>query len=125
MLREIRNTQQVPGEAPRRWFFSHEQDCLVWMSADGMPIAFQLAYGKYHDEHAIRWKADRGFSHYRVDDGEQGGMGKESALLHPDGAFNAKIVLSEFLALSKEMPQDIVDFVSARLREHPEYNDNV
>lgn len=94
------------------------------MGDDGLPVAFQLAYGKYHDEHAIRWKANRGFTHYRVDDGEHGGMGKEAALLHPDGAFNAKLVLDQFLALSKEMPQDIVDFVSARLREHPEYGDN-
>ena len=125
MLREIRNPQQVPGEAPRRWFFSHEQDFLVWMGENGLPVAFQLAYGKYHDEHAIRWKANRGFTHYRVDDGEHGGMGKEAALLHPDGAFNAKLVLNQFLALSKEMPQDIVDFVSARLREHPEYHDDV
>ena len=26
MLREIRNTRQVPGEPPRRWFFAHDQD---------------------------------------------------------------------------------------------------
>lgn len=122
MLREIRNTQQIPGEAPRRWFFSHEQDFLVWMGDDGLPIAFQLAYGKYHNEHAIRWKEDGGFVHYRVDDGEQSGMGKETALLHPDGVFKAKQVLDQFLELSKEMPKDIVDFVSARLREHPEYH---
>jgi hypothetical protein len=97
MLREIRNTQQVPGESPRRWFFSHEQDFLVWFGDDGQPEAFQLAYSKYRDEKAI---------------------------LHPDGAFKAKQVLDQFLAVSKEVPKEIVDFVAARLREHPEYHEN-
>ncbi|MBX9906260.1 MAG: hypothetical protein K2Y31_18090 [Burkholderiales bacterium] len=124
MLREIRNTQQVPGESPRRWFFSHEQDFLVWFGDDGQPEAFQLAYSKYRDEKAIRWKAGRGFTHYQVDDGEKSGMGKEAAILHPDGAFKAKQVLDQFLAVSKEVPKEIVDFVAARLREHPEYHEN-
>jgi hypothetical protein len=124
MLREIRNTQQVPGENTRRWFFSHEQDLLVWFGEDGRPVAFQLAYGKYRDEHAIRWKVGRGFVHHCVDDGESGGIGKEAPLLLPDGAFEAKGVLERFLALSGEMPQDIVEFVAARLREHPEYRED-
>lgn len=121
MLREIRNTKQMPGESPRRWFFSNEQDFLVWFGEDGQPVAFQLAYGKYRDEHAIRWKADRGFVHHRVDDGESEGNRKEAPLLLPDGAFEANDVLEQFLALSKEVPQDIVKFVATRLREHPEY----
>ena len=123
MLREIRNTQQVPGELPRRWFFSEEQDFLVWISEDGKPAAFQLAYDKYREEHAIRWKVDRGFSHHRVDDGERGGTGKEAALLYPDGTFEVKRVLDQFLALSKEMPSDLVEFVATKLREHPEYRE--
>jgi hypothetical protein len=124
MLREIRNTQQVLGESPRRWFFSHEQDLLVWFGKDGQPVAFQLAYGKYRDEHAIRWKAGRGFVHHRVDDGEGGALGKETPLLLPNGTFEAKGVLEQFLALSREVPQDIVEFVTARLREHPEYRED-
>lgn len=124
MLREIRNTQQVPSESPRRWFFSDEQDLLVWFGENGQPVAFQLAYGKYRDEHAIRWKVDRGFVHHRVDDGEGGGLGKEAPLLFPDGAFEAKGVLERFLALSSDVPQNIVHFVAARLREHPEYRED-
>jgi hypothetical protein len=124
MLREIRNTQQVPGESPRRWFFSHEQDLLVWFGDDGRPVGFQLAYGKYRDEHAIVWKVGRGFVHHRVDDGESESVGKETPLLLPDGAFEAQSVLKQFLALSSEVPQDIVEFVAARLREHPEFRDD-
>ena len=47
MLLEIRNVDQVPGEPRRRWFFSHEQDLLIWFVEGGKPVAFQLSYGKY------------------------------------------------------------------------------
>ena len=124
MLREIRNTAQVEGEAPRRWFFSHEQDLLLWFGPDGSPIAFQLAYGKYRNEHALRWKVNLGFSHYVVDDGEGEGIGKGVPLLELDGAFPASKVLRRFLELSAEMPQDIVTFVAQRLREHPEFHED-
>ncbi len=121
MLREIENARQIEGELPRRWFFSHEQDLLVWLGPDGMPAAFELAYDKYRNEHALRWKAGRGFTHYVVDDGESGGVGKEAPLLYPDGAFDATKVVNRFIDLSTGMPRDIVDFVVGRLREHPEY----
>jgi hypothetical protein len=85
VLREVLNVQQVAGEPPRRWFFSHQQDLWVWFGEDGVPVAFQLAYGKYRDERAIRWKAGRGFA----------------------------------LEISAEVPGEIVEFVVARLREHP------
>ena len=123
MLREIPHAVQVEGEPPRRWFFSHEQDLLVWFGADGRPSAFQLAYGKYHDEHALRWKAGRGYEHYVVDDGERDGRGKEVAILEPDGAFPASKVLRRFLELSAQMPQEVVEFVAQRIREHPEYRE--
>jgi hypothetical protein len=121
VLREIRNVQQVEGEKPRRWFFSHEQDLIVWFGEDSKPAAFQLAYGKYRDEHAIRWKVGRGFSHYKVDTGVEG---RELALLNPDGPFDASKALREFLRLSAEIPQEIVQFVASKLREHPEYHND-
>jgi len=34
-MREIPDVQQVPGEPRRRWFFSHEQDLIVWFGEDG------------------------------------------------------------------------------------------
>lgn len=123
MLREIRNVVQVEGELRRRWFFSHEQDLIVWFAADGTPTAFQLAYGKYHDEHALRWKAGLGYAHYAVDDGEAQPSGKEAPVLEADGAFPASRVLARFPGLSAEVPEDIVRFVAERIRAHPEYRE--
>lgn len=124
MLLEIRNVEQVPGEPRRRWFFSHEQDLLIWFGDDGAPVAFQLSYGKYRDEHAIRWKAGRGFTHHRVDDGEGGALRRDAPLLMTDGALDASRVMRRFRELSAEMPPEIVDFVVARLQEHPEYRED-
>lgn len=118
MLREVRDVQQVAGEPPRRWFFSNQQDLWVWFGEDGVPVAFQLAYGKYRNERAIRWKSGEGFVHRRVDDGESADVVKQAPLLVPDGAFEAEKVIARFLEISTELPRDIVEFVVARLREH-------
>lgn len=119
LLAEIRNIDQKPGEPPRRWFFSHEQDLLVWTGADGRPVAFQLSYGKYRNEHAIRWKAERGFTHHSVDDGESTASSREAPLLMADGPFDAPRVVRRFRELSANIPRDIADFVIERLQEHP------
>lgn len=121
MLREIRDVQQVPGEKRRRWFFSHEADLLVWFGEDDVPVAFQLAYGKYHDEHAIRWKAGKGFAHYRVDTGV---YGRELPLLEPDGPFPAAKIIGDFRKLAVEIPPEIADFVCECLRGHPEFHED-
>lgn len=123
MLLEIPNVEQVPGELRRRWFFSHEQDLLVWFGDDGVPVAFQLSYGKYRNEHAIRWKAASGFTHHRVDDGESGALTSDAPLLMAAGVFDAPRVLRRFRELSAEMPREIADFVAARLQEHPGYRE--
>lgn len=116
MLREIPNARQVPGEPHRRCFFSRRQDLWVWFGDDGTPVAFQLAYGKYRDEHAIRWKAGTNFVHERVDDGENTGVIKQAPILVHDGPFRASDLVRQFQAESGELPRDIADFVLARLR---------
>ena len=123
MLLEVLNVRQVPGESRRRWFFSHEMDLMVWFDADDNPTAFQLCYGKYHNERAIRWKTGRGFAHYRVDHGtsEHGRIGGGTPFLIAGGVFEAPRVLQKFGELSDRVPAFIREFVSARLREHAEY----
>ena len=122
VLVEVTRVRQVPGEARRRWFFSHEQDLMIWLDEDNRPVAFQLAYGKYRNERAIRWKAGEGFTHYDVDDGEGVAGANDTPLLSVGGAFPARQVLDRFVALSAEVPRELVQFVLARLREHPGYD---
>jgi len=121
MLREVLRTQQKPDEPRRRWFFSHEMDLLMWFDDGGSPVGFQLSYGKYHDEHALRWKAGQGFSHHRVDDGESSSFSRATPILVANGAFHAHKVLARFRDLSVDMPPELADFVGRKLTEHPQY----
>ncbi|MBS4098802.1 MAG: hypothetical protein KGZ83_18425 [Sulfuricella sp.] len=120
MLREIRHTRQHPGEFRRRWFFSHEQDLIVWYSDASEIVSFQLCYDKYRDERAIWWKAGQGFSHLRVDDGESSPLSHSTPVLVSDGIFESCEVVERFLALAGEVPENIVMFVTTHLRNYPE-----
>jgi hypothetical protein len=48
---------------------------------------------------------------------------KEAAILVEDGYFDANRVLERFLALSRELPPDIIAFVAAKLKAHPNFAD--
>lgn len=117
MLSELLNVRQVAGEPKRRWFFCQELDLVVW-EADGAICGFQLAYDKHRHEHSISWRQERGFAHYGVDDGEPMAGVNSTPLLYANGPFKRDHVLKRFLALSLEMPRDIVTFVEGKLLEY-------
>lgn len=117
MLKEFENVRQVSGEAKRRWFFCHDLDLVVWEDEGGSISGFQLAYDKHRNEHSFSWRKDHGFSHYVVDDGEPMAGVNDTPFLYADGPFRRDRVLDLFLAMSSEVPPDIVRFVEARLRE--------
>ncbi len=119
MLHEIRNTKQHPGEPHRRWFHSTEQDLYVWKAEDQRIIAFQLCYNKPHNEHALYWREDRGFSHLRVDDGEGTASTSQAPILLADGVFDAASVAQRFRALAIEIPATVAAFVLKRLETYP------
>jgi hypothetical protein len=122
MLEELLNVRQIPGELRRRWFFSHEQDLIVWLDAHGRIAGFQLCYDKYRRERAFTWREGRGFHHMRVDDGETSGVAKEVPLLEPDGAFESALVLEQFLAQARGLPEDLVKFVSLKIEQYQQVN---
>lgn len=116
-LRELHDVRQIPGEPRRRWFFCHDLDLVVWQQADGAISGFQLAYDKQRREHSLSWDCQRGFTHYRVDDGEPRAGVNATPFLYADGPFQSGRVLALLLASAVEVPAGIVEFVAARLRE--------
>jgi hypothetical protein len=119
-LTEIPAVRQIPGEPPRRWFASQSLDLIVWLDDSGSPAGFQLCYDKLRAERALTWKPDSGFLHHAVDDGERGGLRyKRTPVLVEDGRFDAVRVSELFARASATLPREIVEFVSARLRQHP------
>ncbi len=117
MLKELQRGRQAAGEAKRRWFFCHDLDLVVWQDEGGSVSGFQLAYDKQRNEHSLSWQKDRGFTHYVVDDGEPMAGVNDTPLMYANGPFKRDRVLDLFLALSSELPPEIVSFVAARLRE--------
>jgi len=121
MFSEIRNARQIPGEARRRWFHSAEMDLIVWFDdaddqPDSQPVAFQLCYDKMHGEKALSWKAEGGFTHMAVDDGEAlPGRYKATPLLVPDGGFERDALGRRFAEAAQTLPVAIRAFVTAKL----------
>lgn len=117
MLRELPNTKQVEGELPRKWYFSHDLDLVVWFDPAGVPCAFQLAYDKYRGEHSISWHIEKGYRHYVVDDGESYAGCFETPFLYANGPFKRDAVLEKFLALSGELPSAVAELVAEKLSQ--------
>jgi hypothetical protein len=69
-LREISRVRQHTDSAlHRRWFTCAQADLYVF-DADGDLRAFELCYGKPHNEKSLFWSVERGFRHGRIDSGE-------------------------------------------------------
>lgn len=82
---------------------------------------FQLSYNKQGHEQAITWNTETGFTHNRVDTGEQFShfTYKMTPILVADGAFDATTVACNFLRASENIEASLADFIYARLLEYP------
>ena len=120
-LREIKEVRQIPGERQRRWFTSNEFDLFFWCDATGAVNSFQLYYDKPRSEHALIWKRGAGSSHFAVDDGEgRPFRHKGSPILVADGHFDVARVADRLASAGGQVPQGILDFILARMREFPQ-----
>jgi hypothetical protein len=119
MLKEITKTRRVMNEMPRRWFADETMDLIVWHDRRKKKIlGFQLCYDKPAAEHALTWWRDEGFSHRRVEAGEdKPGSHKGAPILVPDGAFNLKDIAEKFKAAAAEIDPKIAGFVYWKLTD--------
>ena len=118
MLREI-TTLRYRGDNRRRWFSDADMDLFVWYR-NQVPVQFQLAFDKQHQERAISWDTDRGLSHSRIDDGEgRPARYKMTPILVDDGDFDCMRLARQFLARGEYLDPMLADFIVARLLEFP------
>jgi hypothetical protein len=121
MLQEIRATRQISKRKCKRWFTDSDMDLFIWFNND-VPIQFQLSYNKQGTEHAINWNEETGYSHNRIDPGDQKQLHtryKMAPILVADGEFDAPSIARQFLLASERMNETLADFIYARLLEHP------
>lgn len=117
-LREFRNVRQIPGEPPRRWFTSQDMELVVWCDESAGPIGFQLCYKDGSSEYALTWKPDCGFSHKRIDDGEERpAKHKATPILTADVPASANLISERFALVSARLPVEFAEFVGKELRE--------
>ncbi|PID56505.1 hypothetical protein CSB45_10765 [candidate division KSB3 bacterium] len=121
MLREYEHIRQVEGEGKRRWFSDKYFDLIVWSDDAGTILGFQLCYDAEGTPRALTWRQDSGYSHHRIDDGEQRpGKVKATPVLLADSLFNQEAVAARFTRATSQISPDIADFVVKKLLEYPE-----
>ncbi len=121
VLTELRNVRQRPEGLRRRWFHSKDEDLIVWYSRTGAIAGFQLCYDCNFRERALTWKAGKGFTHERVDDGEGDGLAhKRTPILVPDGALDTHALRARFDAIARRLPREVATFVHEKLRGLPD-----
>jgi hypothetical protein len=123
MLTELQNVRQTDAEFRRRWFSSPDMDLIVWYGEAEEPEAFELYYDKTVAEHVLAWRKDSGYSHLAVDDGEQKPAlnYKQTPILIADGTMDARRIGSVFADAAVGLPAELLAFVLAKIRQHPQY----
>lgn len=106
------------GDLPRRWIADDFFDLIVWYRPDASVHGFQLCYDKGRDERALTWLVGRGFSHSRIDPGDDLPTEHRSPVLLLGGTFPAALVIAEFRARSRALSPAIRRLVLSRLREY-------
>jgi hypothetical protein len=120
LLRELADIRQVPGEPRRRWFSSPDLDLIVWLDDTDTMLGFQLCYDKSRGERALTWRADRGYEHAAVDDGEARPSHKETPILVANGHLNRERVADLFREASVSIPPRIRDSVADLINRSPD-----
>ena len=119
MLQELQ-VGQAPGELHRRWFRDDYFDLIVWYASDRI-AGFQLCYDRLGHERAITWFPDRGFSHDRVDAGDDSPTKSLAPMLVPAarGSFAPAQIVLRFEAATISIDSTVRGFVLSRLRDLP------
>ncbi|MDD5209081.1 MAG: hypothetical protein PHV36_06825 [Elusimicrobiales bacterium] len=117
MLKEAKNVSQSAGEPRRRWFDDEYFDLIVWFEKDDSIFGFQLCYDREYKPRALTWTKKDGYKHTGIDDGEGGGILKESPVLVVDGLFDSGAIGKKLEAAAKELPPQISLFVLKKVSD--------
>ena len=87
-------------------------DLIVWYDAAGAAVGFQLCYEvPGQSERALTWRAQKGFSHARVD----GAKNRLAPILVQDGEVPWEWLQAEFTAGADQLEPAVRDLVLGNL----------
>ena len=107
---------KVRGDYRRSWMSDDYFDLIVWYEPSNAIHGFELCYGK-PSERALTWLKDRGFSHSKIDSGEEAPEANRTPILLPDGSFPTEQVTREFRERSRRLSKSLRNFVLAKLKQ--------
>lgn len=120
MLSEFHGvTQERNAATRRRWFQDEGMDLIVWYdsAAGDAAIGFQLCYcGVDGGERALTWRRGFGFSHARVDSGDQRPDKNLSPVLIADGDIPWTRIEADFAARAGKLEPDVRELVTSAWR---------
>ena len=120
MLKEYTRVKQIEGESRRRWFADNYFDLIVWFDEKDQIVGFQLCYDIERSHRAFTWQKDSGFSHHKIDDGEnRPGKVKASPILVPDGVFEYEEIAARFRQHSQQLDSQIATTVYRTILQYP------
>lgn len=106
---------KVRGDYRRSWMADDYFDLIVWYEPSNAIHGFQLCYGKPEQERALTWLKKRGFSHARIDSGDEDPEANRTPILLPGGSFPGQEVMREFRRRSAQLPKSLRNFVLSKL----------
>ena len=110
----------------KRWFSDTDNDLFVWLNTQSNITAFQYSYNKSADEHLISWSGQYGYSHNRIDDGEDVTLQiKMSPIMLPDNVADGVLIAEKFRRISKAVEPALVEFIYAKLLAYKSNNSQI
>ena len=91
-------------------------DLFVWINDADQVTGYQLTYNKPHDEKALCWTEEHGFSHQSVDEGTRPGKHPGSPLLISDGVVDVVWLSSLLKENTGELDVKIKAFIIASIQ---------
>jgi len=123
MLTEIR--LKPDSKSGKRWYQDDYFDLFTWQDETDQITSFQLCYDRLKYERVISWDCERGFAHYRVDDGESSPYKNMSPVFVINSALPSDEVLTQFAQSSKQINQDMSAFVIQKINEYMQQHSHI
>jgi len=118
MLTEIGHVRQVKGDYFRRIFTDRNLEVVIWYKPDKTIHGFQVSYDLGRRERALTWIESRGFSHARVDTGEESSLSNRAPVLIEDHDFDAALLGYAFALSAQNLPSREKRLLQRKLREY-------
>ena len=94
-------------------------ELIVWFGASGEIEGFQLCYYLIDNEYALTWRKGKGYSHNKIDEGEDTPLKNLSPILIPDGIPAIQRLSRLFAENSGAVEDAIRRFVLDRFEKYP------